>query len=157
MPAKFVQFLRFPALWLRPFFCDYFAQKTSGCMGTGRSACVFTGSVKIAVSLEITAIRCKQRTPEISLWSVDWTARTQLLWLRLRLVSRRRTAYMTFQRLWLRCQLVIDGIGHHGGWKDSRILALNPGSHCKCCNLMIVCFTSVTDVATFSLRIPIAA
>ena len=36
-----------------------------------RSACVFTRSVKIAVSLEITAIRCKLRTPEISLWSLN--------------------------------------------------------------------------------------
>ena len=40
-------------------FCDYFAKKTYVWVGIRMSACVFIGSVKIAVSLEITAIRCK--------------------------------------------------------------------------------------------------
>ena len=43
----------------RDYFCDYFAQKTYICIGMNRSERVFIGIDKIAVSLEITAIRCK--------------------------------------------------------------------------------------------------
>ena len=52
-------------------FSDFFGQKTYLWVGIRMSACVFSGSAKIAVSLEITAIRCKQRTPAISLWSLN--------------------------------------------------------------------------------------
>lgn len=40
-------------------------------MGIDRYECVFTDNAKIAEPLEITAIRCNKRTPEISLWSLS--------------------------------------------------------------------------------------
>jgi hypothetical protein len=40
-------------------------------MGIDRYECVFTDNAKIAEQLEITAIRCNKRTPEISLWSLS--------------------------------------------------------------------------------------
>ena len=40
-------------------------------MGIDRYECVFTDNAKIAEPLEVTAIRCNKRTPEISLWSLS--------------------------------------------------------------------------------------
>ena len=53
------------------YFCDYYAKKNYVCMGIDRYECVFTDNAKIAEPLEITAIRCNKRTPEISLCSLS--------------------------------------------------------------------------------------